>query len=178
MLVLCFAGGITFGAGGIHGGQEMYGHPSRIRETSLSPELLPPEQPGGPVGHYLGSPFGTLHPSLDPHNSIWGLLCLAPLAQWCQPNLEDQIFNSECTHWAVSHWKTQSQMWWRNLHCVLMPQQWVTALDSTPQGVHKHSWVLPTPREMLICTLPPRWESNRNSLRHWSLMRQTKKKKS
>lgn len=44
MLGLCFAGGIACGAGGIHGGQEVCGHPSRIRESS------PPEQP---VGHYL-----------------------------------------------------------------------------------------------------------------------------
>lgn len=43
MLALCFAVLLL--------GQEVYGHPSRIRET------CPPEQP---VGHYLGAPSAFL----------------------------------------------------------------------------------------------------------------------
>lgn len=101
----------------------------------------------------IPSPSGTLQPYLDPHNSIWGQLWLASLAQYCQPNLNHQVFNSECPHWALSHWKTQRQMWWRCLHYLPMVQQWVIALG--PQGAHKHSWVLSAPRKTLTCTLPP-----------------------
>lgn len=123
-------------------------------------------------GTLPSSPSGTLQPYLDPCNSVWDLLWLVPLPQWCQPNLEHQVFNSECTYWAVLHCKTQKQMWWRYLHNLPMHQQWVTALGT--RGDHKHSWMLPPPRKTLTCTLLPKWESDRNSWRRWPFMRQKK----
>lgn len=119
-------------------------------------------------GTLPSSPFGTLQPYLDFYNSVWGLLWLGGASQaWSTKCSTLSVYS--LSPFTLENPKTDV------VEVLALPSHASAVSDSTwPQGAHKHSWVLPIPRKTLICTLPPRWESNRNSLRHWSFMKQTK----
>ena len=162
MLALCFAGGISCGAGGVRGGQEAHRHPPGTRGTS------PPKQP---AGHALAAPLGTLWPYLDPLQFSLRPALAYTLCSWHQQNPEHRGLSPDCIYWALAepfHSGKPEDGWGggarTSFPCHTGTQQQVLGLGL--QGVCAHPWVLLRPRKTLIGTLLPRCKSNLSSSRH------------